>query len=189
MRILYVEDNLANVSLVRRVAQNHEVVNYIDGEEALRDFDTIKPDMVLMDVQLAGRLSGLDVVKKLREAGHKIPIIALTAYAMVGDRERCLAAGCDDYIPKPLPIPRLVELFREHANRLGDKTNDAETKVSNDTQEVASTPSLPDADSSSDTTSSDASSTTTEQAKKDDDNTSGNSGQETTPPPQSQQAT
>lgn len=117
MKILYVEDNLANVSLVRRVARQHELVNYIDGEEALRDFDKIDPDLVLMDIQLAGRLTGLDVVRALRKAGHRVPIIAVTAYAMVGDREKCLAAGCDDYIPKPLPVARLVMLFQEYAER------------------------------------------------------------------------
>ena len=114
MRILYVEDNQANVYLVKRVARNHTVINYIDGEEALRNFERDNPDLVLMDIQLAGRLDGIDVVKKLRSDGHTIPIIAVTAYAMVGDRERCIAAGCNDYISKPLPIPKLVTLFQEH---------------------------------------------------------------------------
>ncbi len=124
MRILYVEDNMANVSLVRRIAGKDEVINYIDGEEALRNFDKDDPDLVLMDVQLAGRMTGLDVVKKLREDGCKLPIVAVTAYAMVGDRERCLAAGCDDYISKPLPIPRLVELFSERRKELESATKD-----------------------------------------------------------------
>jgi CheY-like chemotaxis protein len=113
MRILYVEDNQANVFLVRRVAKmgDHEVMNYIDGEEALRKIDAINPDLILMDIQLSGALTGLDVVRKLRSDGHKMPIIAVTAYAMVGDMEKCLAAGCDDYLAKPLPIQRLVEIF------------------------------------------------------------------------------
>ena len=114
MRILYVEDNQANVYLVKRVARNHTVINYIDGEEALRNFEKDNPDLVLMDIQLAGRLDGIDVVKKLRAEGHTVPIIAVTAYAMVGDRERCITAGCNDYISKPLPIPKLVTLFQDH---------------------------------------------------------------------------
>jgi len=115
MRILYVEDNLTNVSLVKRVARGHDIINYIDGEDALHNFDKDKPDLVLMDIQIAGRLNGLEVVKELREQGHQLPIIAVTAYAMVGDREKCLAAGCDEYIAKPLPIPKLLEIIKKYA--------------------------------------------------------------------------
>lgn len=117
MKILYVEDNAANVFLVKRIAKvgGHDVVNYIDGEQALGRFESDKPDLVLMDIQLAGELSGLDVVQNLRTRGSRVPIIAVTAYAMVGDRERCLAAGCDDYLAKPLPIPRLMEIFDHYA--------------------------------------------------------------------------
>lgn len=114
MRILYVEDNPANLYLVKRVAMGHEVINYIDAEEAMRNFDQDSPDLVLMDIQLAGPMTGLDMVAKLRSDGHTIPIIAVTAYAMVGDREKCLAAGCDDYLAKPLPIPKLVSMFKEY---------------------------------------------------------------------------
>lgn len=121
MRILYVEDNPANLFLVKRVARvgGHEVINYIDGEQALENIDQDKPDMILMDIQLAGAMSGLDVVQKLRSDGCALPIIAVTAYAMLGDRERFLAAGCDDYLAKPLPIPRLVEMLDQYNQRLG----------------------------------------------------------------------
>jgi len=123
MRILYVEDNPANLSLVRRIARmgNHEVISYIDGEQALRKFANDNPDLVLMDIQIAGDMNGLDVVKKLREDGSKIPIIAVTAYAMVGDRERCLEAGCDDYIAKPIPIPILVDMFKRYSDQLKEQ--------------------------------------------------------------------
>lgn len=116
MRILYVEDNPANLFLVKRVARmgNHEVLNYIDGEDALANFERDKPDLVLMDIQLSGELSGLDVVKRLRADGYTLPIVAVTAYAMLGDRERCIEAGCDDYLAKPLPVPQLVELFERY---------------------------------------------------------------------------
>ncbi len=120
MRILYVEDNPANVSLVKRVAREHELVNYIDGEDALRNFAKDNPDLVLMDIQLSGRLSGLDVVRELRQQGYTVPIIAVTAYAMIGDRERCLAAGCDDYMAKPLPIPDLIRLFERRKQEVAD---------------------------------------------------------------------
>ena len=120
MRILYVEDNPANVSLVKRVAREHELVNYIDGEDALRNFAKDNPDLVLMDIQLSGRLSGLDVVRELRQQGYTVPIIAVTAYAMIGDRERCLAAGCDDYMAKPLPISDLIRLFERRKQEVAD---------------------------------------------------------------------
>jgi two-component system cell cycle response regulator DivK len=120
MKVLYVEDNPANVFLVKRVARmgNHEIINYIDGGQALKKYDDINPDLVLMDIQLAGDKSGLDVVRELRARGIKTPIIAVTAYAMVGDKERCIDAGCDDYLAKPLPIPRLVEIFDAHNKRV-----------------------------------------------------------------------
>lgn len=118
MRILYVEDNPTNLMLVRRVARQHDLISYIDGEEALAKFDQDKPDLVLMDLQLAGKLNGLEVVQTLRQRGYAGPIIAVTAYAMMGDRERCLEAGCDDYIAKPLPIPRLVSLFEHYDQAL-----------------------------------------------------------------------
>src|SRR5688572_1946170 len=93
---------------------NHDVVNFIDGEEALRKIENVNPDLSLMDIQLAGGLTGLDVVKQLRADGFDRPIIAVTAYAMVGDKERCIEAGCDDYLPKPIPVTRLVELFQHY---------------------------------------------------------------------------
>jgi two-component system cell cycle response regulator DivK len=122
MRILYVEDNMANLFLVKRVARlgNHEVINYIDGEEALANVGNDKPDLVLMDIQLAGVLSGLDVVKKMRAAGHTMPVIAVTAYAMLGDRERCIEAGCNDYVAKPLPIAQLSQMFAHYASLMPD---------------------------------------------------------------------
>lgn len=114
MRILYVEDNATNVILVQRVANmgKHSVVNYDNGEDALANFEHDAPDCVLLDVQLRGELSGLDVVSKLRERGVRLPIIALTAYAMKGDRQRCIDAGCDDYIPKPISVTELVSVFK-----------------------------------------------------------------------------
>ncbi|MBC8171615.1 MAG: response regulator [Anaerolineae bacterium] len=131
MRILYVEDNPANLFLVKRVARmgGHEVINYIDGEDALANFIRDKPDLVLMDIQLAGELSGLDVVQRLRTIGHKTPIIAVTAYAMIGDRERFLTAGCDDYLAKPLPIPRLVELIEHYSKNVPVVDNVATRRI------------------------------------------------------------
>lgn len=117
MRILYVEDNQANLFLVQRVARmgGHHVIAYDNGEQALANFNTDKPDLILMDVQLSGSLSGLDVVRRIRSQGHKMPVVAVTAYAMVGDRERCMEAGCDAYLSKPLPVTELVEIIRRYS--------------------------------------------------------------------------
>jgi CheY-like chemotaxis protein len=116
MKIMYVEDNPANISLLQRIARmgGHEVINYTNGENALSNFEKDHPDLVLMDLQLEGRFSGLDVVKQLRSRGFKTPIVAVTAYAMVGDRERCIEAGCDSYLSKPLPVAELVEMVHTY---------------------------------------------------------------------------
>jgi two-component system cell cycle response regulator DivK len=116
MRIMYVEDNPANISLLQRIARmgGHEVINYTDGELALTRFKADNPDLVLMDLQLEGRIGGLEVVRELRAQGFTTPIVAVTAYAMVGDRERCLDAGCDGYLSKPLPVGDVVELVHKY---------------------------------------------------------------------------
>jgi two-component system cell cycle response regulator DivK len=138
MRILYVEDNPANLFLVQRVARmgNHEVMNYTSGEAALENFERDHPDLVLMDVQLAGNMTGLDVVRKLRGSGYHTPIIAVTAYAMIGDRERCLDAGCDDYLAKPLPVPKLVEIIKRYDPLQQDEEANPSTLPSRPTQEL-----------------------------------------------------
>ncbi|MDX1992056.1 MAG: response regulator [bacterium] len=141
MRILYVEDNPANLFLVKRVAQGHEVINYIDGEEALRNFQRDRPDLVLMDLQLAGPLNGLEAVKQLRGQGVQTPIVAVTAYAMVGDRERCLAAGCDDYLAKPIPIPQLLAMIQKY----GAQTAARQTATQETVTAAPSTPAMPPA--------------------------------------------
>ncbi len=114
MKILYVEDNMANLYLVKRIAHGHEVINYIDGEEALANIQSVQPDLIFMDIQLVGEMSGLDVVRVLRAKGYTTPIVAVTAYAMVGDREKCIEAGCDEYLAKPLPIPEVLALIQRY---------------------------------------------------------------------------
>lgn len=116
MRIMYVEDNAVNLSLVRRIAQmgNHEVLSCTNGPDALRELENQQVDLILMDIELEGPLDGVEVVRRLRSRGDKRPIVALTAYAMVGDQERILEAGCDDYLPKPLPINRFLTLLAKY---------------------------------------------------------------------------
>lgn len=116
MKIMYVEDNPANISLLQRIARmgGHQVINYTNGDHVLDSFAQDEPQLVLMDLQLEGRMTGLEIVRALRARGFTTPIIAVTAYAMVGDRERCLEAGCDAYLSKPLPVTELVELVQTY---------------------------------------------------------------------------
>jgi two-component system, cell cycle response regulator DivK len=118
VRILYVEDNATNVILVQRVANmgKHEVITYDDGQEALNHFEQDKPDLIMLDVQLRGGLTGLDIAHTLRTKGCVVPVIAVTAYAMKGDRQRCLDAGCDDYLPKPISVAELVTVFKRYSD-------------------------------------------------------------------------
>jgi CheY-like chemotaxis protein len=92
----------------------YDVIGFEDGETALEAFRQRKPDVIIMDLRLEG-IDGMEVLRRLRadHALQGIPVIALTAHAMVGDRERCLAAGFNDYISKPLlRIERLRDAVR-----------------------------------------------------------------------------
>src|SRR5262245_48429097 len=111
MRIAYVEDNPTNLALVERVVTigQHKITSYTEGEVAVQALTREKFDLILMDIELAGDISGLQVVKNLRAFGLKTPIVAVTAYAMLGDRDKCLEDGCDDYLPKPIQTMELVQ--------------------------------------------------------------------------------
>lgn len=117
MRIVYVEDNLANLALVRRVARmgQHTVQAFANGYDALTYLRTTPADLVLVDIQLSGDMDGLELAAILRKENVAAPIIAVTAYTMLGDRERCIAAGCIDYLPKPLPVSELVAIFEKYS--------------------------------------------------------------------------
>ena len=117
MRILYVEDNETNQALVGRVmrARQHEVVFCEEGEDALEILaNDPKINLILLDIELAGTFTGIEVIEALRARNDTRPVVAVTAYAMMGDRERILAAGCDQYLPKPLVVPDLLSLLDEY---------------------------------------------------------------------------
>jgi CheY-like chemotaxis protein len=120
VRIIYVEDNPANFALVQRVARlgKHEVESYISGEDALERVAEAPPDLLLVDIQLAGIMNGLELAQALRERNVQVPMVAVTAYAMLGDRDRCLDAGFEDYMPKPLPVMDLIQLFDRYDTAL-----------------------------------------------------------------------
>lgn len=117
MKILYVEDNAVNLSLIERIAQmnNHDLVSYEEAETALEALDKgLTVDLILLDIQLAGEMDGIDFAKAVRAKGWTQPIIAITAYAMIGDKERIIAAGCNEYLPKPLPIAEFLTLLAKY---------------------------------------------------------------------------
>ena len=116
-RILYVEDNFQNKRLVRKMlaARGYEVIEAEDGltgvEMALHE----QPDLILMDISLPG-IDGVEATQRIKsfEGTQHIPVIALTANAMRGDRERFLAAGCDDYLSKPISMSELLEMLHKY---------------------------------------------------------------------------
>ncbi len=116
MRIMYVEDNAVNLELVRRIARlgGHEVISHSNGKDALDALQTDTAHLILMDIQLEGEMDGIEVIKRLRARGDQRPIIAITAYAMRGDEERILGSGCNDYLPKPLPISQFITLLAKY---------------------------------------------------------------------------
>lgn len=110
MRILYVEDNFENKLFVRRVIESmgHEMLEAETGLDSLTMAAEEMPDLILMDINIPG-MDGLETTTKLKQNPQlaHIPVIALTANAMKGDKERCLAAGCDGYMQKPVGVSDL----------------------------------------------------------------------------------
>jgi two-component system cell cycle response regulator DivK len=108
--ILYVEDDTNNRILIRRVlmAEGYEVVEAEDGPAGIELAQTSQPDLVLMDINLPD-MDGYEATARLRslDSMRGVPIIALTANVMRGDREKTLAAGCSGYIQKPIDVDRL----------------------------------------------------------------------------------
>ena len=118
LEILLAEDNAMNQLLAVRVLERagHAVAVVNTGLEALSALSSKRFDLILMDVHMP-EMNGLDATRAIRakenEAGDHVPIIAMTAAAMSGDREQCLAAGLDGYISKPISISKLVDLIAE----------------------------------------------------------------------------
>jgi two-component system cell cycle response regulator DivK len=116
-KILIVEDNQDNRELAVKVLRNKgfETVEAVDGEEAIEKAVSEKPDLILLDISLP-KLTGYEVAKRLKsmEEFKEIPIVAFTAHAMKGDREKVIAAGFEGYISKPINIrefPDQVKLY------------------------------------------------------------------------------
>jgi CheY-like chemotaxis protein len=116
-RILYIEDNFQNKRLVRKIlnSRGFEVIEADDGLTGVEMAAKELPDLILMDISLPG-IDGVEATQRIKARGDttRIPIIALTANAMRGDRERFIAAGCDDYLPKPISTHDLLEMVQKH---------------------------------------------------------------------------
>jgi len=126
-KILIVEDNPRNMRLFSMIlkAAGYTLLEAADGDEALAKAVQEHPDLILMDVQLPG-LSGLDVTRRLRQMPgfERVPIIAISAYAMKGDRERIIEAGCDTYLSKPVNTRELPAVV---AAMLADRESERPT--------------------------------------------------------------
>jgi CheY-like chemotaxis protein len=115
--ILIVDDNPQNLKLARvlLVGEGYEVRTATDAEEALKTLESFAPRLILMDLQLPG-MDGLELTRRLKAdpARKGIIVVAITAYAMKGDQEKALAAGCDDYIAKPIDTDGVPKLIAAH---------------------------------------------------------------------------
>ena len=116
-RILVVEDNDMNMQLVEYLLEEggFSILKAASGEEALQVTAETVPDLILMDIHLPG-MDGLTVVREMKgaERTRGVPILALTAHAMRGDRDRFLEAGCDGYISKPIDVKTFIPSIRKY---------------------------------------------------------------------------
>lgn len=116
-RILYIEDNEQNLYLVRFILEKsgYEVFAAMDGREGIKYADKLRPDLILLDIQLP-MMDGYAVARNLRANADlaDIPIVAVTSYAMAGDREKALEAGCNGYIEKPINPDTFMKQVEQH---------------------------------------------------------------------------
>jgi CheY-like chemotaxis protein len=118
--ILIIDDNPVNMKLIRVLlaGEGYDVRTASDATEALSALSEFRPGLILMDIQLPG-IDGLELTRRLKAqpSTRDIPILGLTAYAMKGDEERILAAGCDGYIPKPINTRTLPNFIKGYLQR------------------------------------------------------------------------
>ena len=113
--VLIVEDNELNMKLFHDLLEAHgyDIVGTRNGVEVMELARTHRPDLILMDIQLP-KVSGLEVTKWIKDDPElqRIPVVAVTAFAMRGDEERILQGGCEAYLSKPISIARFMETVR-----------------------------------------------------------------------------
>jgi CheY-like chemotaxis protein len=125
-KILVVEDNEINMYLCSRILKSsgYEVIEARTGEEGVELTIKEKPDLIIMDIQLPG-IDGLQTTKRIRESKEdsKVPIIALTSYAMAGDKKKALKAGCTGYIEKPINPETFMDEIKKFLEVKDEKSN------------------------------------------------------------------
>ena len=147
LRVLVAEDNTVNQMLAQRLLERMDCTPTVvgDGSEAVREFVKGGWDLILMDVQMPV-MDGFEAAKKIREHegvhGGRTPVIALTAHAMLGDRERCLAAGMDDYLTKPIQADQLREKIQGIHEQTGNNQPRLQVGAQNAPSLAAATPSV-----------------------------------------------
>jgi signal transduction histidine kinase len=128
--ILHIEDNVSNRLLVRRILEK-EGYNILEATNGMEGYEMAlkRPDLILMDINIPG-IDGKELSTKIKstESLKEIPIIAVTANVMKGDREKILVSGCDGYIPKPIDIERFPEQLRSYLTGKKEKVNPSEEK-------------------------------------------------------------
>ena len=121
-KLLLIEDNEMNRDMLSRrlQKQGYEIVMAVDGEEGIAKALAEAPALILMDMSLPG-VDGWEATRRLKAAPqtHKIPVIALTAHAMADDRDKAMAAGCDDFDTKPVELSRLLSKIQALLGRGG----------------------------------------------------------------------
>jgi two-component system cell cycle response regulator DivK len=121
-KILIVEDNEMNRDMLSRRLERrgYEIVTALDGEQGVAAAQSENPDLILMDMSLPV-MDGWEATRRLKTeaATSRIPVIGLTAHAMTGDRDKAMAAGCDDYDTKPVELPRLLGKIESLLGRSG----------------------------------------------------------------------
>jgi signal transduction histidine kinase len=131
-RVLYVEDDPASRALVQRILEpeGYKVEAVEDGVTALEVAQRVRPDLILMDINIGG-LDGYEVTTRLRavEEMGQVPIVAVTAATMHGDRERALIAGCDGYIAKPIDVDRFPDQVRSYLRGLKEEIDSPEEEA------------------------------------------------------------
>ena len=119
--ILIVDDSPTEVHVFQKALERHgfKTATATDGVEGVRMAKEIRPDLIFMDIVMPN-MNGYQATRALRERGYTRPVVALTAHAMIGHREECLAAGCDDYLTKPIDRKALLAAAWRHAGKPGD---------------------------------------------------------------------
>lgn len=118
MRILYIEDNLINRALMERVTQTkgYEVISCTSAEEALEILAQEPIDLIIADIKLNGPMDGIRFTERLRNQGDKRPIIITTAYEALYSEDEARAAGCTEFLPKPIGVRQILAVLSNYSS-------------------------------------------------------------------------